>query len=460
MDTIFNLDITKTGYQPEDVFVAVLGKNTTVKDGLPVASSNDCYLDFKKGTLKDATLGGGQLPKKMIAQLKDLPKVKAEPLLDAKETNGSSKANSDSATYYQVKVPPIGSARLYISFGKSLHAISDFPASGPVSGKSNTVIYDKIEFDSAAHPNTGPDAATKPYNQPNPNVNLTSVDFYGLSYTVSAVDTNNSKQKQIGFLTSRDEIKKAFEDIAKKTGTDGNPSFFKQMIVTDADGNLVRIMAPKSPGPTDFGDDHEQQVTEVTRRSHFWRTYINEKCYVPNRTFTCYNKLYTKDEPGPIYYCKVDAQGEHIEIYTDKDHSQQYEACPKLKKPNNVGNKPDFSNSFTAFNQVDKEPVDFGFLLSANTDGTAAPHWASDPVAMAIMISICRGCMHMDKAKDWIDPSNWYTDDAPIFYYSSILHDKAVDNLAYAFSYDDIFGTQPAIFYNGYPNIEVTFGKV
>lgn len=78
---------------------------------------------------------------------------------------------------------------------------------------------------------------------------------------------------------------------------------------------------------------------------------------------------------------------------------------------------------------------------------------------MASLISICRGCMHMDQAADWIDSSNWYTNAAPVIHYAKILHEVTVDNLVYALAYDDIFGNGPSIYISGYPDVDLAFDQ-
>ncbi|MEO0471209.1 MAG: beta-1,3-glucanase family protein [Bacteroidota bacterium] len=436
MDIKFHLDISGSGCNPPEVHVMVLGTATNMVQNQPVANGDFSYLDFQSGTLIKADLSGNTVKSNMVTSVDKLPK--------------------DNKQNYILTVPHIGSARLYISFGQSLVNIPEFTPSGPVNGKANTVIYDKIEFDNAAHINPKNSTITAP----NPNVNLTSVDFYGLSYVITAVDANTGKNRSIGFKNSRADIEKAFRAIPGGSGQNGNPDFFKKLIFKDPHGHLVRILAPKAPGPADWSITHQGQVTAAEQRTHFWHDYINNLCYKPGRTFECYGKLWTPATPGPKYYGKVDSSGTNIHLFTDQAMTQVYAPCPTLPRPSNPSNLPDFSTNWDAYNQVDNTPVDWGFLISANTEGTAAPHWASNPVAMAIMISICRGCMHMDKADDWTDPKNWYTTAAPIYYYASILHEKAIDKLAYALSYDDIFGTDPSIYIHGHPDVAVVFGKV
>jgi len=435
MDINFHLNIGASGYKDDKIFVLVLGTAVDLKANKPpVANGDFSYLDFSTGKLKPTPPGFKKVTDTMVHSLNQF--------------------KTDAKGNYIVTVPHIGTARLYISFGKSLTEIPTFVSSGPVNGKDNKVIYDKIEFDNAAHKE-----ASGTINAPNPNVNLTSVDFYGLSFTITAYDINISKDRTIGYETSRNDMVTAFNAIPTVTGTDGNPSFMKALVLKDGD-NLIRILAPKSASASDLGATNGEMVTQAVHRTHFWRDYVNNKCYKPNRQFTCYSKLYNSTTPGNIYYGEIDSKGLNLNLYTDPERTKPYLPCTTLPRPSNKGNLPDFSNGFSGYNMLKNEPVDWGFLLSANTEGEAAPHWASDDVAMSILISICRGCMHMDEADDWVKSENWYTADGPIFYYSSILHEKAINNLAYAFSYDDIFGTDPSIYFKNHPNVTVKFGAV
>ncbi|WP_299261510.1 beta-1,3-glucanase family protein [uncultured Aquimarina sp.] len=435
MNTNFRLNTTETEYGDKEIFVLVLGTAVNIDvNRQPVANGDFSYLDFSTGALMAANFSSNKVTDTMVTSLDLL----------TKDSNGN----------YVITVPYIGSARLYISFGQSLTEIPVFAVSGPVNDKNNTVIYDKIEFDNAAHKSNGVVTA------PNPNVNLTNVDFFGLSFTITAYDVNISKDRIIGYKTSRADIITAFNAIPDISGTNGNTSFMKTLVLKDTNNNLIRILSPKSASPIDLGSNDSEMATGATHRTHFWREYVNNECYASNRKFTCYSKLYTSTNPGPIYYGEIDNTGLNLNIYTDAARTQPYASCPTLPRPSNIGNLPDFSNGFSGYNMLDDTPVDWGFLLSANTEGSAAPNWATDPVAMAILISICRGCMHMNNADDWVNNANWYTANAPIFYYSSILHEKALNNLAYAFSYDDIFGTDPSIYFKGNPNIILKFGKI
>lgn len=437
-EIIFHLDISSTGYLAKEVHVMVAGIATTMQAHQPVANGPFSYLDFASGTLVAAPTNMSKATTAMVSTLSQFQK----------DTNGK----------YLVNVPYIGSGRLYISFGKSLTDVPLFPASGPVNSKDNMVIYDKIEFDNAAHIVKG---QIKP---PNPNLNLTNVDFFGLTYKITAIDATTGNPRSIGFNKSRATLESEFLAIANGTGVTGNPAFFKRLIFKDAHGHLIRILAPKAASSQDWCSKNSNNVEAADQRSHFWHDYIVNQCYVPGRKFECFNKLWTPTAPGSTYFCEVDTAGANINIFTDSARTIPYTPCPTLPIPANPDVngiiQPDFKSGFSEYNQVAKSPVDWGFLISANTEGPAAPHWATDKVAMSILISICRGCMHMDQATDWTDSANWYPSTSPIYYYSKILHEAAIDELAYALSYDDIFGTDPSIYFHGHPDVDVTFDTI
>ena len=75
---------------------------------------------------------------------------------------------------YKIQIPKIVSGRLYFAFGDNFDQCPGFPASGPPNGANNTVVYDKVEFDTWS----------------NPNINITTVDFFGISYYVTVTDKN------------------------------------------------------------------------------------------------------------------------------------------------------------------------------------------------------------------------------------------------------------------------------
>lgn len=165
-----------------------------------------------------------------------------------------------------------------------------------------------------------------------------------------------------------------------------------------------------------------------------------------------------------MYYGLVDSVGETLSFFLDASHTQPYKSnvddLPlKLARPASAKSppQPDFQSGFSDWHNVSADPIDWGYVILGNTEGKGAPYWASDNVAMAVLVSICRGVMHLDSADDWIDPSNSYqgapeggkATEFPTFYYSKILHDSAIGGKAYALSYDDVFGTDPTVYVQG-----------
>lgn len=364
--------------------------------------------------------------------------------------------NSSNGTY-TIHVPKMVSGRLYFAFGDNFDKCPSFSASGPPNGRANTVIYDKVEFDT----------------WDNPNINITNVDFFGISYYVTATEAGTKDQVQRGYLKSREAVFAAFENAA---GNDyqlyGNTSIFGALSITRKakDGvDKVRVLAPKNAAYDDF---NSALALAPQKSSHFFDQYVNNRCWKPNRTFSFYSKLHKPSDPHSdqtVYYGKVSSDGKTLYLFTDKDHKHPY-SVPSLPRPSS-GNIlfPQHLSQWHQVNSTSSDEIDWGFLLGGQAggpDNTAGAYWASDPVAMAIMISVVRGVMHHDDGcKEWI--KNYYTSDDgissaefPIYHYGKLIHDLSIENLSYALSYDDIYGADPSIYFKGHPNVALTFNPV
>ena len=146
---------------------------------------------------------------------------------------------------YSINVPKMVSGRLYFAFGDNFDLCPSFSASGPSNGTTNTVVYDKVEFDTWS----------------NPNINTTNVDFFGISYYVTATESSTKDQVERGYLKSRDAVFAAFENLA---GNDyqlyGNTGIFEALSITrtikDGVDTVRRI------GPQKRGFRRTQQFTE------------------------------------------------------------------------------------------------------------------------------------------------------------------------------------------------------
>lgn len=350
-------------------------------------------------------------------------------------------------------LPPLESGRVYIAFGQNFDAMPAFGAGGPMSGPENPVIYEKFELDTAT----------------NPNANVTNVDFFSMSYKLSATDRNTGVPRTLGFSASRQSVLGAFAAIPVLNSDQGGDSrVFANTVIRNANGDVVRILSPKAAGLSDWeGGTIDQKVANAQRFTHFWDRYVNEHCWRPNREFQCFGK----DPKGPSYYGRVDASGTRVMLFTDSGRTQPY-TIPSLPRPSAPLGMPDYmpgSGRPELYHNCDSGmgAIDWGFLLGGNAGGAGdGANWNSDPVAIAIVMAICRGVMHLDDGfNDWTDKSKFYrgngagvaTADMPIFWYGKILHEMSIDESAYALSFDDVYGAEPSIYFERTGTVSVEF---
>lgn len=351
-----------------------------------------------------------------------------------------------------IQIPNINSARIYFSVRENF---SPFPASGPSSSKGNKTLFDKIEFDSGS----------------NPNINGTSVDFYGISYVLSGTDINQGPVSY-GFTKNRSEIIKALNNFAVSPSDQktGNTGIMKKTFFSN-DSEITRVLAPKTMGLGDWGNTQAEFIEWGSKCSHFLDSYVKNKCFAGGRQFKFYSKMWTEAGPNTIYYGTTPKEGGSINLWTDEACTKPYEPVPTLNMPMTAWPNPNLTPPSQAgqpslYHNVSgkQDTIDWGFLLLGNSAGSgAAKNWGTDPLCMAIMVSICRGVMHLDNGiKDWIDASKYYqgnaglsTEDMPIFFYSSILHALGKDGKAYVLSYDDVYGSNPSIFFKNNPDVTI-----
>ena len=423
-----------SGFEDTQIYLLCIGSNQTG----PGADSHFGYLNFSNhafvetGTKIDFALDAS----KMTATLHTI--------------KGYSGDNT-----YKIQIPNIVSGRLYFAFGDNFDQCPSFSASGPPNSADNTVVYDKIEFDT----------------WDNPNINITNVDFFGISYYVTVTDKNTKKEVQRGYLTSKKEIYDTFTNIAgDPTQQYGNTGIFGALIMTRAqkDGvSKTRILAPKNAAYSDFSSTLD---SAPQKSSHFFDEYINKQCWKANRAFSFYSKLYKPSDPNvnnEIYYGKISSDGKTLHLYTNNASTTPYKVAT-LPRPSSSNLLFPNATQWHHVDSTNSDEVDWGYLLGGQVAGTnQGAYWATDPVAMAILISIVRGVMHEDDGCTiWTDSNKFYpgstgtsTAENPIYYYSQIVHDKAIDNLAYGLSFDDIFGTDPSVYYDN-PNVTLTFNSV
>ncbi len=340
--------------------------------------------------------------------------------------------------------PAMGSARIYFCFGNNFDQMGTFTLSGPVSGAANTIPWAMFEVNLTGD---------KFLNQSN-------VDFFSIAYTLTATK-NTGEQTTVGIATPSKTIFNQFESIPTSADSQqsGNTAIFKSLIVRNSTGEIIRVVAPKAAALDDIKANPElpQMFT------HYLDEYVNNHCWKPNRTFSFKSKIGT--DPN-TYYGRISADGLTLSIYTDAAMTVPY-AVPTLPRPSNTWGNPNFASTPAKWHNVGvlstaPNDIDWGYLIYGQDGFASGPgaYWITDPVAMAIPVSIVRGVMHYDNGTvDWKDGTKYYqglngssTTDYPIFYYAKILHQYGLAGKVYALSFDDVYGTDSGVAFSD-PNV-------
>ncbi len=341
----------------------------------------------------------------------------------------------DSAGNYTINFPQVGGGRLYFSFGDNFDQCGGFSSSGPLTDNSNPVIFDMMEF----------------YLNPagTPNLDISRVDFFGISFYFATTNVATGAAISRGHIVSRNSIINSFAGFPDNGGVAGNTALFNTLVVTRPvkDGiSNIRVAAPKNPGFSFFDAALPSEGPQIC--SHFYDSYVNNECWVPNREFTSYDKNNYAAQ-SPVYYCKVSADGTYLNIYTDAAYTIPYSGMPKMTRPSNSTATFPNGSQWHADTSSDPNQIDWGFVImgsDAPSTGCAA-NYGSDPVSMFIMAALARGTLHRNDPSQWLtnvlagDPTTGQsTVNYPIFYYGKILHENSIDQLMYALSYDDVGG--------------------
>jgi hypothetical protein len=340
----------------------------------------------------------------------------------------------DASGNYTVNFPVVGGGRLYFSFGDDFDACGGFSSSGPLTDERNPVIYDMMEY----------------YLNPvgTPNLDISRVDFFGVSFYFTTTDAATGKSVSRGHLAATGTIIDKFAGFVDNGGIHGNPALFNALTITRPvkDGiTKIRVAAPKNLGYAFF----DTALTNGPRIcSHFYDEYVNQHCWTPNREFTTYDKINFKAK-SPIYYCKVNAAGTALNIYTDATHTTPYAPMPTMTRPSNSLAVFPNGSQWHAQDSADPDGIDWGFIIMGSVAPGAgcAMNYGSDPVAMFIMAALARGTLHRNNPDEWLtdvlagDPDTGESTVAyPIFQYGKILHQASIEERMYALSYDDVGG--------------------
>lgn len=352
-----------------------------------------------------------------------------------------------------IAVPAIQSARMYFAIGTDFESSNFHSGSGPspsqvVNGGAD-VLFDKVEFDTSSPGSY--------------NINPTNVDFYGITYTVN-LKNNNGKNVTVGLSSPSYKMFEKFAEIPNypTTNEGGNTAFYPNLLVQGSDGSNLRYLAPKTAAYSDLATGNPMILTQ------YLSTYVNKQVFRPKRQFTFYDKFYPSQMNQ--YWASVNSDGSSMTIYSDSLMQKIY--CT-IQPPSNPWGNPSFPADWHInFGANNNNSMDWGFTLIGNAlVPLTANGWGinngADRVLMALMISICRGVAHLDNGTtDWVNAKNYFRGDPkdhanfPIEYYAKIIHANALNGLAYAFSYDDIYSNNPSEYFDSGATIKFTLNLV
>jgi hypothetical protein len=352
-----------------------------------------------------------------------------------------------------IRIPTLTSARIYFAINTDFNP-AEFSASGPSPSKIVKTLYDKIEFDAPA---TG-DCFMNP----------TNVDFYGISYELSV---NSDASKTVGFTQSRAQILTALnEAIDGEVATNPAAAMYKQLVVRDDNQQVLRFLAPKSAGYSDWGASAEECLTNASRFCHYLDDYINTHCFNPDRgVFTFYDKWYPTQKN--VRYGQILGTGSArtLAIYTADPRPGNVTPYHTLQIPYTGPGNPALPTHFHWVSTSEKNQIDWGFLLLGNSlGGGIAADWSNDPSVLAVMMAICRGVMHHNNGCNyWTDRLNYYQGsggkgrpDFPIELYAKVIHALAPTGKAYAFSFDDVYTEDPSLVFSPGGVVSVTLNSL
>ncbi|KZL07809.1 hypothetical protein PsAD2_04178 [Pseudovibrio axinellae] len=350
-----------------------------------------------------------------------------------------------------INIPDVTSGRIYFSIYDNFQP---FNYIGPMSDKSNKTLFDKIEFS----------VGSGTY------INSTSVDFYGISYVISGIDIKSQSSVSYGFNQKRSAVITALGKLPNPPQSQqiGNTDIMKKTFMTNDSKEVLRVLSPKSMMYGDWGSNSDEQKLWALRYAQFLNDYIAKHCFVQNRKFWFFGKDHYNTGDTP-YFGKVSSRSDVVSLWTDESCTQPY-SVQTLPKPVTQLNESNIFANYANVTGVDPQYINWGYLLLGNVAGSeAANHWQQDPVCLSIMVSICRGVMHLqnvpspfdpqnppwnDPTKQiWTKPAQYYmgdgngnsTNDFPIFYYARILHQLGLNGRAYALSQDDVYGSDTTI---------------
>lgn len=386
-----------SGMSSDSIYICVVGTNPS--------NSVYSYVDLEKGTLDSFSHFTSGITSRKLSGLPD-----------------------------SIAIPAIQSARMYIAVGRDFDSANFVIGSGPsmsqVTDGGADLVFDFIEFDTHA---------PGYYN-----INSTNVDMYAISYVMSLTNTGG-KTEERGISSGRRALFGHFRDIPVSDST----GWYQELFVEGRDGSILRYLAPQQAAYGDFISHSQQDTIAPKRLTRYFAGYITSQVFVPNRTFTFYDKNWPN--PANLDTATVSADGKSMTIHKSDGSTLT------IKPPVSPEGYPVFPQNWHNVAGTDST-VDWGFMLFGNSlTGSLPGGWgyqAPDPALMALMISICRGVAHLDSG--WTDPKKYFGKAGGITeHYAKIIHESALNHLAYAFGYDDIYSQNSSVPFN--PGTVITF---
>lgn len=209
--------------------------------------------------------------------------------------------------------------------------------------------------------------------------NTTQVDQFGFPFTFTLTQDSSGFSGTRGIALARDEVFQRFEDTV--------PAEFQALVIKDADGNPLRILAPRSQQPAGLADWFDEPVED------FWGKYKNEQ--------------FVFNGPGYAVTGGIDAEDRFAyTVTTPGGASTEY-----------AMDKPTTQDIFRADGPFVGTALQGAFL--AELDAAFHRGVATSP-------------------SDWTDTSAYYPEGQRWNNWAQFFHANSVEGFAYGFPYDDV----------------------
>lgn len=296
------------------------------------------------------------------------------------------------------------SGRVYFSIGDWLpiqvHSATGYapPTPSNPSVPGYYTIFDIFEF------------TYQPGSSPQMHCNTSSVDFMGIPITATLVSSNEPKVQSVGYAVSRNTLINDFKSCAT--------SHFADLLIPgeNAGDPVLRILSPEhasssvlpQPAAIYFNSFFDNYITDC------WNYYKDPHTLTLQILSSAYNGSVTG---------QVDAGGQNFVFYEGTAIGGT--EVLSLAKPST---KQVFSCSgvFDTGNELQKNIEKF--------------------IAAAMNRTVM---LDGPGSNNWCDATSRYYTQAPVELYSKILHENSMNNMCYAFAYDDVCNQSSSLVSSG-----------